>query len=92
MKKWVSSLAIISLLAVSTIVIYKEALAIPMLCDTMEQECWECNGSFYYLWCEDYDRNGNNLIDCEFCCYGIYLPPPSCEWGYFGQFCGLCVL
>lgn len=92
MKRWISALAILSLVAISSIFIYRQALARPMLCDTMEQECWECGGDFSLIWCEEDDWNGNGLIDREFCCYGIYLPPPSCQWGYFGQFCGHCVL
>ena len=92
MKKWMVSLAMISLLAVSTLVIYKEALARPQLCDTMEYECALCDGDWSLIWCEPYDMNGNGLIDCQFCCYNIYLPPPGCQWGHLGQFCGQCVL
>lgn len=42
MKKWVSFLAIVSLVAVSTILIYKEALAKPMLCDTIVLSDEDC--------------------------------------------------
>jgi hypothetical protein len=91
MKKWRVSLVIVSLLAVSSLIIYKEALARPRLCDTMEQMCTDCNGDWDLWYCEPWDMNGNGLIDCEFCCYGIVNPQWPCEWPS-GTLCGRCVL
>lgn len=91
MKRWMASLAIVSLVAVSAFVIYKEAFAIPQLCDTMEQMCTYCRGSWDLYWCEPYDMNGNGLIDCQFCCYNSQDGGWPCEWPY-GDICGQCVL
>ncbi len=86
MKKWVSFLAIVSLVAVSSILIYKEALARPMLCDTMEQMCWSCCGSFFYIYCIEIPP----LIYCQFCCVNVSCPGWPCEWQH-NEVCGWCV-
>jgi len=86
MKKWVSFVAIVSLLVVSSILIYKEAIAIPQLCDTMEQECLKCGGTFHIFWCEPRGA----LIYCEFQCSDVHPEYPLCEWET--DFGGICVL
>lgn len=73
MKKWISSLAIVSLLAMSSIVIYKEALARPMLCDTYEEQCGLCDGDFHLWRCKSL---GDALIHCHWWCDTA----PGCHW------------
>jgi len=91
MRKWIASLAVISLLVVSSLVIYIEVLeGRPMLCDTMEEECRYCNGDWVILWCEDW---GGGMTYCEFCCYNIPDPPGwKCAWPHIHEFCGMCVI
>jgi len=77
MEKWISCLAIVSLLAVSSIVIYKEAFARPLLCDEYEQLCSLCRGDFRIgegCW-EDW----NGQTHCDWYCdtYWCYFP---CTW------------
>ncbi len=72
MKRWVSFLAIVSLVAVSSILIYKEALARPMLCDTYEEECTKCAGSFGLWDCRE--NNWDGLIHCQWWC------DTGCTW------------
>ena len=88
MKKWMASLAVISLLVMSSLVIYIEILeGRPMLCDTYEEECRKCNGDWVIFWCEEW----NGMINCEFCCYNITNPGWNCLWPYADEFCGMCV-
>jgi len=91
MKKWMFSLVMISLIAVSTFVLYKEGYARPMLCDTMEYECYLCSGTWVFIWCEETDTNHNGWIDCQFCCFDL-LWGPFCDWWPADEFCGMCVM
>jgi len=89
MKKWMASLAVISLLVVSSLVICIEVLeGRPMLCDTYEEECRQCGGDWVIFWCEDWE---GGMLYCEFCCYNFTWPYWPCEWGGYDQLCGLCV-
>jgi len=88
MKKWVSALAILSLVAVSSTLIYRQAIARPMLCDTAEQMCWECGGNFEIIWCQD-PRTCEALCYCEFRCSNVHPEYPFCQWE--ADFEGLCV-
>jgi len=80
MKTKITLFLAIALVAISVIIIYKEAAARPMLCDTMAENCSYCNGDFFILNCEDF---GGGLIYCWFECY---FPPPGdlypfpCPW------------
>mgnify|MGYP005653579121 CR=1 FL=1 len=70
-------MTIISLLGVSFALIYKEAFCRPMLCDTYEQECRECDGSFY-IW--DCRECSDGLIHCQWRCEIPYPCPWLCDW------------
>jgi hypothetical protein len=77
MKKWISSLAIVALLAVSSVVIYKEAFAYQPLCDQYQQQCSYCQGDFRlgdHCW-----EDGNGLTHCDWYCdtYSCSFP---CSW------------
>jgi len=90
MKKWMVSLALVLLLAMSVLVIFEEAFARPMLCDTMEYQCQMCGGSWHIDWCESWDQNGNGYLDCEFHCYDI-TGGPFCYWPV-GMVWGYCAM
>lgn len=89
MKTKLSLLFIITFVIISLIIIYKEASARPMLCDTIEENCGWCGGDFELIYCE-----GDPLIYCEFACYfdlpPEYFYPFPCPWP-FGPVYGTCV-
>jgi hypothetical protein len=51
MKKSVVALAVVSLLAMGTLLVYHEAVAMPLACSIAEEHCDECNGSFWIDYC-----------------------------------------
>ena len=93
MRRWIGTVAIVSLLVVGIAVIYQEAQAKVWLCDGAESWCANpCFGTFYYLYCEPYDLNGNGLIDCLFCCDVGGSPNWPCGWLPGSHNCAWCVL
>jgi len=65
MKKVISCLAILSLVAISVLLIYQEAFAIDLPCDTAEIWCEECPDSdFEIIYCWE----GEQQTYCEFMC------------------------
>jgi hypothetical protein len=51
MRKWISALAIASLILVGTLVVYKEAFAITPFCWQCEDYCNSCDGFYSVLSC-----------------------------------------
>jgi hypothetical protein len=78
MKKWVSAFAIVSLIAVSTFVIYKEALARPPLCDWCAAYCYTCNGYYQVDSCWVYNGLLYCLVDCQNCNPGCICGSTIC--------------
>jgi len=72
MKTKITLFLAIVLVAISVIIIYKEAAARPMLCDTYADLCTECQGEFVIEWCWE----GESLIWCDAVCY----VGGGCDW------------
>ncbi len=81
MKRWVSLLAIVSLVAVSSILIYKEALARPPLCDDCAEYCNSCGGTFLFyieLCWEGQSGHTHCIVDCQGCSGGCICGTTIC--------------
>ena len=74
MKKWLVSLAIGSLVLVGTLVVYKEALALPPFCDDCAAYCDSCNGNYIVDSCWYYNGLQYCFVRCENC-------KPGCNCG-----------
>ncbi len=78
MKRWIGSLAIISLVVLGSIVIYKEALAITPLCDDLAENCGHCGGNFIVDSCWQYNGLNYCQVRCEACPHPYWRPNCNC--------------
>lgn len=78
MKTKLGLLLLITFIAISIIIVYKEASARPPLCDYCEWYCSACNGTFYLGPCWDYSGLTYCLATCQNCDLGCLCGTTDC--------------